>query len=600
MSVCAAGPVDESTIRDVMLALKANGYLIKKYDLLARSKTARGRVMYKLYCEESRDLLLGISTGGIPSFYLQRSIRYSEEFSKSYPEFLHSPPILRGKINGHGYVVYEYLPSAEFTRDDYPLHSLHAFYARCAVEVTVNEEVVQKILESFLSAWPNDYWCAIRRLDEYVEYEALLRKEKKLTLAPEHGDYTTNNILRTQSGYFLIDFEFARDDQPVFFDAFDYLRSTNKGDAALKSIPNSVLHECKYRLIEQANKIVDEQNKNVTIFHASDHPALKSQWDYLYDKKGASYNLSREWCDIWCKNFLPNNGTVQIFTVWTEEKLAMLLPLYRQGSLLRPIGVQPDLYDGFSALCEDPSLCSHFVKYLKSNRLCFVGKYLSPADAFSSELFSNCYRLGLEVDSEVIDTRPSVVLSKFALSSKANADIKRLKNRIYKRFGAEPVIDISAAKDADAITALTEMHIKRWGGGPFKQNSLLPKFLFDVAQSTLTMLSILRVGNRTIAYHLGYKNSDGSVTSWIPTYDTDLSDCSPGKLLVHEVLASLKRDGHRKFDFGRGAEPYKYWFNTEDGVLINVAVFPNNSILGRLGQLARRGFRKMNLMLWTR
>lgn len=590
----------DTLIEDVISALKAQGCNIQKIIPIKKSVTARARKTYKIICNDSEKYILSVSNSGIQNFYLQRSIRNCEEFSRIFPGFHYALPAYKGKVNGVLYVVYEYLDNTGFICDDYPVQAMSSFYARSAITVKVNASVVEKILESLLSAWPEEYRHAIQRLDEFAEYEDCLHREVTLMLAMEHGDYTTNNILKTKKNIYLIDFEFCRPNQPVYFDVYDYLLSLNKNEEMLKRIPNYNLHVSKFRLVNKANEIVDRLNKSVTVFTNFQHPKLCENWNFLYKKKGAMYNLSRDWCRIWVENFIPNGAEVNIFTVWEHDKLMVVLPLYRLGKILKPIGTGPDLYDGFSALYEQSEQCSYFIKYLCQERLIFMGRYLDSKDAFISELISRCYRSGIGVDSEVVDTRPISNLETLCISTRDKSDIKRLKNKILNRFGEYPELDIMVDKDTKELHKFIDMHIRRWQGGPFKKNTQLKKFLNDIVSKNFIILSRLRIKDVCIAYHLGYSNGNKSIISWMPAYDPDFSDYSPGKILLYELLIEFENLGYKEFDFGRGAESYKYLYKTDESILLNITAYPASSFLGRTGFLVRRIFNKLQSILWAR
>lgn len=58
----------------------------------------------------------------------------------------------------------------------------------------------------------------------------------------------------------------------------------------------------------------------------------------------------------------------------------------------------------------------------------------------------------------------------------------------------------------------------------------------------------LRVGGRTVAFHFGLQVG-GRYFLLKPGYDESLGECSPGQLLVDEVLRDLSRRGAHEFDF---------------------------------------------------
>ena len=576
------------SISSVISALEDEGCSVKKYSLIKKRGTARSRQSYKLTCFDGKEYLLSISSRGVQNFYFQRSIKQIKNFSSIMPEFNYAMPIFQGVTNGRNYMACEYLRNSRHTKDNYPVRAISAFYQRTSVKVNVCREILDDSLRQFLSSWPTEYHGGIQRLEEYNEYRLLLEKEKNLTLGWEHGDYTTNNILKVRKGYFLVDFEFARSNQPIFFDLYDYLRSLKKKNNVLENIPNVRLHECKYRLIKEINNIIDNQNKFVSIFSNLDHPKLSKSWDELQSRENGTYNTSRGWCKAWSKNFISGEMKLCIFTTWSSDSLTTLIPLYREGKVLKVIGVNPDLYDEFAVLCSNVEHSRYFADFLAANNFIFVGKYVGICDEFTQKFISFSHRMGITVDTEIIDTRPKTSLVDFAAPKKIKSDIKRLKNRIFAKLGDNPVLVLSVEHSSHELESFVDMHTKRWKGGALAKNSNLKVFINELAKEQLVQLSALRVGETTVAYHLAHRNHNKSITSWMPAYDPDLVELSPGKVLLYDMILELRKSGYEELDFGRGGESYKYWFCTGDTILINLVALPRLSIVHKLLDVAHR------------
>jgi CelD/BcsL family acetyltransferase involved in cellulose biosynthesis len=84
--------------------------------------------------------------------------------------------------------------------------------------------------------------------------------------------------------------------------------------------------------------------------------------------------------------------------------------------------------------------------------------------------------------------------------------------------------------------------------------------------------SVLRVGERPVAYHFG--------TSWQskylfykPTFDVDLWESSPGQVLLWHLFEHLKSVDAREFDFGQGGEAYKFRFANRIRRNLNFRIF---------------------------
>ncbi|HEY8207584.1 MAG TPA: GNAT family N-acetyltransferase [Myxococcaceae bacterium] len=70
----------------------------------------------------------------------------------------------------------------------------------------------------------------------------------------------------------------------------------------------------------------------------------------------------------------------------------------------------------------------------------------------------------------------------------------------------------------------------------------------EAAERDWLSLYFLRAGARTVAFHFGLQVG-GRYFLLKPGYDESLGECSPGQLLVDEVLRDLFQRGAREFDF---------------------------------------------------
>ena len=74
----------------------------------------------------------------------------------------------------------------------------------------------------------------------------------------------------------------------------------------------------------------------------------------------------------------------------------------------------------------------------------------------------------------------------------------------------------------------------------------------------------LDLDGKAIAYHLGFISGQVFLY-YLPTYEPELEQYSPGKVLLHHLIEhGFAHESWQVFDFMRGAEPYKYrWTKTE-------------------------------------
>jgi CelD/BcsL family acetyltransferase involved in cellulose biosynthesis len=110
------------------------------------------------------------------------------------------------------------------------------------------------------------------------------------------------------------------------------------------------------------------------------------------------------------------------------------------------------------------------------------------------------------------------------------------------------------------------------------------------------MLSALYCGDRLIAVHLGIRSCE-VLHSWLPTYDPELADYSPGAILFLQLAQESPALGIQRIDLGRGDERFKVSLGSGA-----VAVAQGSVNLRPVSRLIRRGsfrfFRWLRASRW--
>ena len=531
------------------------------------------------HCEAAgKEYLLILPTTAHEYFYLQRAICQQEEFLQINDHFDLNLP-LSSNLTKHiqsSYALYEYYSPALYCDTNDPVPFLQEIYERHAYETDVTDEFIKRIKKEFLGAWPQTCHHTIITLREFDEYFKELRSLKTVKLAFEHGDFTTNNILLMNDGMYLTDFEFARNDQPIGYDIYDYWSSLNQAAQYQNDIPNYHLHELKYRLINRINALVDGGDFSLLIF---DYVTVEveKQWAELY-QRGGQYNLSPDWCKEWMIHF-GTDTELHLVTYWQNAKIVLLAPFYiRKGEqTLRLIGTAPDLLDQFSFLCGDPKYHPFLIRFLSASELKVDLRFIDASSLFAKALHKHLLNDNISYVSTVIDTKPSA--KQLKIKAKERSDVKRLQNRAKQREGEDIAFVYNVPRDPRYIKEFVLFHTRRWQGGPFQN---LPGFLEFVENlyynSDIVCLSRLYfpTSDVSLAYHFGYADSNDVFWSSIPSYNVKYSELSPGKVLLYFLAREVFNRGLERLDFGRGAESYKYWFSNEDSLLLNIS-FPQKT-----------------------
>jgi CelD/BcsL family acetyltransferase involved in cellulose biosynthesis len=136
-----------------------------------------------------------------------------------------------------------------------------------------------------------------------------------------------------------------------------------------------------------------------------------------------------------------------------------------------------------------------------------------------------------------------------------------LRRRIEREHG--PLVFQERVVDTAALEQLFE-----WKSAPCRSSGsvdvfavawtkqLLRNLMHADSQCFAGMLSLLRVGDRVVAAHMGMRSAR-AWHYWFPSYDEAFSKYSPGVMLLLSMAASAESIGIRAIDLGKGDSFYK-------------------------------------------
>lgn len=527
----------------------------------------------------------------VQRFYLDRSLLLRKEVSQHFEEWFQLNELLwDGELDKGRAAVYLKIDSSSQPTLQAPVEYLLNYYELLS-ETRLTEEGKAQILDNFLEAWPRQYHTAIQSLSEFSKFEEQLSLLESTKLCLEHGDYTLNNMGVASGHSYLFDFEFVKRGQPIGFDLYDLLISSGKLSSFKGNIPNASLNSAKYTLVNSINQMVDGEKDGVIVFKAFSQ-RLSDAWIALWEKLPySSYNLHPDWCRIWFESF-GKKYTLYILTYWNDGVLEGVFPLYIHRNHLCMIGAYPDLYDCAEPLYTNKNNLSKFVKYIVATNYDLDMRYLATEQTFCRLLFKEIYSHNFFYISKFVDLKPRINFSNYKVSKKLRYDARRCVNRIQKEKSM--TLSCKQVHSSRALQDFIALHRKRWSGGPFDFLSGLKEFIERIyVETELLDLCALGSDECTVAYHLGYRNSDKSMTSAMPAFDPEYQAYSPGKVLLYQIVMEEK-ESKPHFDFGRGAEPYKYWFSNEEDVLVHIKTYRRLTFLKtfseRLTSLLRKIF----------
>ncbi|MDD3013834.1 MAG: GNAT family N-acetyltransferase, partial [Candidatus Gastranaerophilales bacterium] len=312
------------------------------------------------------------------------------------------------------------------------------------------------------------------------------------------------------------------------------------------------------------------QNKDVIKIYSEINSELVNSWQELYNL-GGNYNLSPDWCTLWFKYF-KRKRNLYIITIWENDELKLLAPFYIYRNRLSLLGTKPDMYDEFNILYSDVKYINKLIDYIIENKLEINFKHVNCESEFSKVLVKSLSSKGIRYISHVTELKP-FLNRPFEPKRKLKDDLKRCKNNAVKLYKEELCFEYNIEDRKNYIKEFMTLHKKRWNGGMLVKKANLELFVEDLLMRTdLTTFSRLSFSNinQTVAYHLGYVDSNNTFCSSMPVYNTDFKPISPGKVLLNELITEVFNKNINKFDFGRGSEPYKSWFSDNESVLFNL------------------------------
>lgn len=230
----------------------------EKYNI---EKIVIGKRTYRSFITIELDLngkkyLLNIATNKKEKFYMNRIIENMNKIN--YEKIEKILPIKYSK--NESWILYEKVFGLDECLDKELLYQMFLEKNKKNLEIKINDLNIKKILNEMLKNWPKLSKEKLSTLNEYIEYSDCLKKYigEKIKIDVEHGDFTKNNVLKKNDRLYLLDFEFVKFYQPIWFDYYDYMKSINENLS--EEIPEMYreISEKKYLLYEKLNVLIDK------------------------------------------------------------------------------------------------------------------------------------------------------------------------------------------------------------------------------------------------------------------------------------------------------------------------------------------------------
>lgn len=142
-------------------------------------------------------------------------------------------------------------------------------------------------------------------------------------------------------------------------------------------------------------------------------------------------------------------------------------------------------------------------------------------------------------------------------SIRRKGGIKDNERRLAKIGAVEMCVVQTVSERIEMLDVLFEQHRARWASSQFKAPEFCEFYRRLCRSGGLARqvhFSILRVGKRIVACHLGFI-INGRFIYYKPTYDVAVKGA--GQVLLSRLFVEAQRLGLEEMDFTRGGEPYK-------------------------------------------
>lgn len=302
----------------------------------------------------------------------------------------------------------------------------------------------------------------------------------------------------------------------------------------------------------------------------ADFMALEKEWDALADEVAPGQPFHRHaFIRVWLDNFAPGADVRVVLQRDAHGQLTAALPLVRQRSRLYGVPVRELSAAGnehscrFDLLAKDPGLAAPAIlSHLLATRDWDVLRLVDvPERGAAWRLHASAEARGLPHGTWESLLSPTIFLASSweefqgRISSKFRANVRRRRRKLeergavtYERYTGGPEL---AARLEEGF-ALEASGWKGERGSAMGQSPQTRGFYTELAREAAArgelVLSFLRLDGRAVAFHFALAR-ERRYFLLKPGYDETLGECSPGQLLMEEVLKDCTARGDLEFDF---------------------------------------------------
>jgi len=303
--------------------------------------------------------------------------------------------------------------------------------------------------------------------------------------------------------------------------------------------------------------------------------SLRAAWHDLLDR--APLNtvfFTPEWLETWWR-FFGHGHELRVFGLYQDQELLGIAPLMQEGDELRLIGSQDvcDYLDFIPQAGREGAFFHLLLSRLEALPWRALKLHSVRSDSPTLALLPNVARgLGWSVTVEQEDVCPRVELPESweqyqaGLDKKDRHELRRKLRRLAAQgdWSYHALTGESAGESLDDfLRLLSESREEKARFLTPDREAFFRAMAQDFLGSGVARLYFLELDNVRCASVLCFDYA-GELSLYNSGYDPALAPLSVGLILKAMCLKDAIEEGKRRFDFLRGAEPYKYHLGGQD------------------------------------
>ena len=327
---------------------------------------------------------------------------------------------------------------------------------------------------------------------------------------------------------------------------------------------------------------------------------LAQGWTALQDSTGASPMSRIEWAQAYLDSYAQAQPErVRVAALQSQGKLAAAIPLVQRGIFgfryLEMLGAE--LYEPTELLYRDPQALA----WLLDTVLKETGQPLvferHPGNAASVDVITTQLRHAWQIRRRLRPASPSVTIGadpEQVLNAGRRSDLRRMLRRAEKYGKVSFRVLTPTLEDLPALFD-TAMQIEAAGWKGETQTALrddpLARNFFEqyarlATQSGILRIAFMDIDGRAVASQIAVE-CGGAIWLFRIGYDETYADCSPGNLLMMEVIRYASRQKLKSCEFLGKAEAWTRMWTNQQYDTECITLFPSRlSYLRHLGLLA--------------